>query len=817
MKIHKKYINMTTDLNEHTPMMKQYFEIKSRYPDCLVFYRLGDFYELFFDDAIIASRDLDIALTKRGKTQGQDIPMCGVPSHAYEVYLSKLIQKGHKVAICEQMEAPTKDQKGPVRRDVVRVVTPGTLVEEGLLSAKTHHFLVVITPIQKTIMGVGVFDLSTGTFWIEETNDLFETLTRIEPSELIVPDTFLSDDSIKRIIKSYYGCLTPLPLLRFNLANAQKRLLDYYKIKSMESFGDFKDHHIMAAGVIVDYVQTCQKELLGKLVYPTLRIQSNYLMIDGSSRESLDLNRRYDNRANLLDLMDETMTSMGGRLLGVWLTHPLSNAIAINKRLNRVSQFMDNEYMLNQTRAILNNVPDFERAMNRLHLLKPRDMGMIQTALNQCVQLIPLISKLNELIPHELLAQLNTHLEDEIPIILRDGHVIKSGVHDELDQFRNVKNHSRELLMQMQNRYANETNISNLKIRHNNVIGFHIDITPSHASKIPPHFIHRQTLTTSLRYSTPELNELALKITSAESSMIDIECRIYGELCDMIQNHSEILIQLINYISKIDVFSTFAFIAKKYNYIRPTVDDSLTCEIDDGRHPIVEKALLDQNESFISNSINLNQSKRMYLITGPNMAGKSTYLRQNALIIIMAHMGSFVPASSAHIGIVDRLFSRVGADDHLAAGRSTFMVEMIEAAAILNQSTSKSFVIVDEIGRGTSTYDGFAIACSVLEHLCLQNQCRGLFATHYHELVKMATTLPMLTNMSLSIKEWDGKIIFLFKVIEGSAERSYGIHVAELAGLPKNVISRAKDILKGIEKSQKGQKELFAVPSLFQD
>lgn len=808
-----------------TPVMAQYWQLKEEYSDSLLFFRLGDFYELFFDDAVIAARDMDIILTKRGKNEGDDIPMCGVPAHAYETYLARLIQKGHKVAICEQVEDPEsakkRGSKGPLKREVVRVVTPGTLVEENLLSSKQNNFLAAISPVTKSDIGVAVIDLSTGTFFIESTDlkHLPSVLSRLNPVEIVLPDKLLQEPALFEHLNQWKKKLSPLPLARFDRENCRKRLEEVYVVKTLDAFGYFSEAEIRAAGALIDYIQITQKSAL-KLIDRPRQLKNNQLMIiDPATRKSLELHTTQSGQkaGSLLETIDYTLTAAGSRTLSFYLSAPLTNAEQINHRLDAVEFLIQHTNVHNYLREVLKLCPDMERALSRLNLGRgnPRDLGAVRDGLAQAQQLKQSLSqlKLPMLLQKTLeklgefggiIDKLNRALSDCLPFHTRDGGFIAPDYNSELDSFRYFRDHSKEHLAKLQEDYITRTGVSTLKIKHNNIIGYHIDVGVSHAQKIPDDFIHRQTMASSLRYTTPELSEVEKKIVSAAQQILQLETKIFEDLVQDIKLQVSDILGCCRALAVIDVLSALASLAIDQNYSRPVVDESLAFDIQQGFHPVVAAVLKKESQaSFVRNDCRFLDEKKIFLITGPNMAGKSTYLRQNALITILAQMGSFVPAAATHIGVVDRIFSRVGAADDLAAGRSTFMVEMVETATIMHQSTNRSFVILDEIGRGTATYDGLSIAWAVIEVLAQQNGCRTLFATHYHELTQLEATLPSLTCKTMRIQEWNGKVIFLHEVIPGAADRSYGIHVAALAGLPQPVIDRATQILNTLETEKK--------------
>lgn len=806
-----------------TPMMAQYLAIKEQHQEALLFYRLGDFYELFYEDAIIASKALDITLTRRGQNQGEDIPMCGVPFHAYENYLSRLIRQGYSVAICEQSETPEAAKKRGakiVQREVVRIVTPGTVTEDTLLNAGQPNYLcaVYFNPKVSENLACGFVDISTGAFYLEVTDvrNLENTISKYMPSEILMSENLQSKNELAGFISSFRRKITWQPVSRFDSYSGHKRLCQVYKVDTLESFGQFSEHEVSVAGALVDYVALTQKEQLPRLSIPKKISAGGELFIDAQTRRSLELTATLTGefKGSVLSLLDKTMTSLGKRMLFEHLSHPLADVSKINARLESVDFYVRCSDLRQDLRELLRHVPDIERCLSRLSVGRgsPRDLDAVRRVLN----LIPAFKAAHENhsdVPDLLVRSLNvlkdlTALketlknsvkEDGLPVLTRDGGFVKYGYCAQLDEYMQLRDHGKELLEQLQNRYILETGISVLKIKYNQVIGYYIDITATHKDKVPDHFILRQTLVNGQRYVTHELVELQEKIMSASAKALEREQEIFVELVQAVLEEADTLSLMAKAIAWLDVAISHAELAEQLKLTRPVVDDSKKFEIEEGRHPIVEQALMFEHQAFVPNNCNLDFGQSIWLMTGPNMAGKSTFLRQNALMIVLSHIGCFVPAKKAHIGVVDSLFSRIGASDDLASGKSTFMVEMIETAAILNQSTDRSFVILDEIGRGTSTYDGMAIAHATLEHLHNVNQCRTLFATHYHELTTLEDELKNVACYTMAIHEWNNTIVFKHSVIKGAADRSYGIHVAGLAGFPKRALQRAQDFLDQME------------------
>lgn len=807
-----------------TPMLQQYFDIKQHYPDCLLFYRLGDFYELFFEDAVKAAKILEITLTKRGKKEGDDIPMCGVPFHSSDSYISKLIREGFKVAVCEQVEDPAEAKKrgakSVVKRDVVRVITPGTLTEDTLLEASQNNFLSAVVE-NKGTYGIASIDISTGVFLIENCPllQLEGALAKLDPKEILIPQRLTEVPETYDCLKEWKNKLTIQPDSRFNLKNSEKRLLEAFNVSTLEGFGNFGASEISAAGALSEYIFLTQKGKYPNLHPPKRQTENNYLQIDASTRRNLEISWTLSGqrKGSLLNTIDYTKTAAGGRLLAYRLAMPITNIQIIDQRLDAIEWAMDSN-LSDSVCNELKNLPDIERVLSRLSLGRagPRDLASIRDGLQISSDMHHLLKdkKLPSIFAkdasvldkYEIFAKrLETMLSQDMPFLARDGGFIATGYLPELDELRHLKNEGKKTIAAMQMAMARETGIPSLKIKHNNVLGYYIEITNTHKNKVPEHFIHRQTLASNLRFTTVELSELEQKIATAGDKAVSIEIKLFEDIVQEILQYQKDFSRIANVLAEIDLTFALAHLAKTQNFSRPKIDASLKMDIIEGRHPVVEKTLKEESsQNFTPNNCQLDENNRIWLLTGPNMAGKSTFLRQNALIVIMAQMGSFVPAKKVHIGIVDRIFSRVGASDDLARGRSTFMVEMVETSAILNQATQRSFVILDEIGRGTSTYDGVSLAWATVEHLHNLSRCRTLFATHYHELSSLEKTLPATQCYSMRIKEWENKIIFLHKIIKGAADRSYGIHVAELAGIPGSVIDRARHILEKLEKS--GQK-----------
>ncbi len=805
-------------------MMAQYLAIKRDHPDSLLFYRMGDFYELFFDDARLAARALDITLTKRGRHLGDDIPMCGVPVHSHEAYLARLIRQGFKVAVCEQTEDPAEARKrgakSLVERRVVRTITSGTLTEDSLLDARRNNFIAALAEAQGGF-GLVWLDISTGDFFFQAVaqGNLAAALARIDPGEIVISEKLIQRDDLADAFQPWTACLTPQPGSRFDSANGARRLGALYGVQTLDAFGGFSRAELSAGGALVDYLELTQKGNLPRLNRPR-RLSEGWVMeIDAATRRNLELTATLagERQGSLLSVIDHTQTGAGARLLSAHLAAPLTDVVEIEQRLDLVQFFFDNQAARAECREFLAACPDMERALSRLQLARggPRDLAAIQGGLDLSAKLrerlinealpAPLALCLEDLGFHaELVDHLNTALFAELPAQARDGGFIAPGFDLRLDELKTLRDESRRLVAAMQQRHAQATGIANLKIKHNNVLGYFIEVSAKAADSMPSgpdaEFIHRQTMANAVRYTTVELGELEGRIASAADKTLALELSLFEDLSARVGAQGEAIALCAFALARLDVGAGLAELAQARRYCRPCLDGSHDFSITDGRHPVVEQGPAGgAEEDFVANDCDLGEASRLWLLTGPNMAGKSTFLRQNALIAILAQMGSFVPATAARLGIIDRLFSRVGAADDLARGRSTFMVEMVETAAILAQASPRSFVILDEIGRGTATFDGLSIAWAVVEHLNGANLCRALFATHYHELTALSARLPALSCHTMRVKEWKGDVVFLHEVAPGSADRSYGIHVGRLAGLPEAVILRAEEVLAALE------------------
>ena len=827
---------MTTAKSAVTPMMAQYLEIKSGYPDALLFYRMGDFYEMFFDDAVAAAEALDIALTKRGKHLGEDIPMCGVPVHAAEGYFLTLIRKGFRVAVCEQMESPAeakkRGSKSVVKRDVVRLVTPGTLTEDSLLEARRHNFLAAYHEVRDDAALAWV-DISTGAFRVMPCPPvrLAPELARLAPRELITSEA--KEAELAGTVSELGASLTPLGRAAFDSSGAEKRLKELYSVGDLEAFGQFSRAELGAMGAIVEYLDITQKGKLPLLRAPVKEMAHGTMQIDAATRRNLELTHSMSGgrEGSLLSAIDRTVTAGGGRLLERRISSPSRDLAEIHARLDSVRFLLEQGRLTADLRDALRKAPDMDRALSRLGLERggPRDLAAIRNGLAAALEVAEMLpgdapTKIAQagtaLTGHdELLDLLEQSLIAEPPLLARDGGFIAPGYDAELDEARQLRDEGRGVIAGMQAEYAQQTGISSLKVKHNNVLGYFIETTATHADKMlnPPlseHFIHRQTTANAVRFTTVALSEMETKILNAGARALEIEKRLYSALTGAILARNSEIAEAARALAEIDLATSFADLARAEDWCAPVVDDSRTFQINGGRHPVVERALKRDGEPFIANDCTLadgSDGADIWLLTGPNMAGKSTFLRQNALIALLAQTGSYAPARAAHIGLVSQLFSRVGASDDLARGRSTFMVEMVETAAILNQADDRALVILDEIGRGTATYDGLSIAWATLEHLHETNLSRALFATHYHELTQLAGKLPGVDNATIAVKEWEGEVIFLHEVRKGAADRSYGVQVAKLAGLPASVVDRARVVLEALEKGEREGKQQKAI------
>ncbi|MGE0626691.1 MAG: DNA mismatch repair protein MutS [Hyphomicrobiaceae bacterium] len=842
--------------SDATPSMAQYLEIKAANPDSILWYRMGDFYELFFEDAVVASAALGIVLTKRGKHLGEDIPMCGVPVVRADEYLQRLIRQGYRVAVCEQLEDPAearkRGSKAVVRRDVVRLVTPGTLTEETLLDARQRNYLTALFLLPGRAankaggLALASLELSTGEceVGLVGRGDLGGELVRLSPSELIASPDTLAQPDVAGWLQTIGAAVTPVAAASFDSLSGERHLKSALGVADLQAFGAFTRGELAALGALLKYVELTQIGRRAMLRPPRRTGSGSVLVIDAASRASLEITRSSagDRQGSLLAALDRTVTGPGARELAARLTSPLTDPHAINARLDAVGFLLERERVREDLRKALRATPDVARAVSRLALQRgsPRDLAAVRDALSQAAscagllkgaaQSIGLPSELSDAVAcleapaNELARALSAALVDDPPLIRRDGGFVRPGYRSELDEARQLAEDSRKVMAALEARYVEETGVKTLKIRHNNLLGYFVEVSQANARPLqgPPHsdtFRHRQSMANAIRFTTAELAETEGRIATAGERALGIEQEVFTELANLIAAQEQVLGALADALAVIDLTAALAELAFEQNYVRPEVDASTVLQISGGRHPVVEQALaMARSGPFIDNDCVLGEPSdeaadrpqpgfdetppgRVWLVTGPNMAGKSTFLRQNALIVLVAQMGSYVPAKAARIGIVDRLFSRVGASDDLARGRSTFMVEMVETAAILNQAGERSLVILDEIGRGTATFDGLSIAWATLEYLHDVCGSRALFATHYHELTQLSGRLSGLACVTMDVKEWHDEIVFLHRVRPGAADRSYGIQVARLAGLPPKVVARAGEVLKRLEKN----------------
>ena len=818
-----------------TPMMAQFLAIKEGVgPEAVLFYRMGDFYELFFDDAVRAAAALDIALTKRGKHLGEPIPMCGVPVHSSEVYLQRLIKKGFRVAVCEQTEDPAeakkRGSKSVVRREVVRLVTPGTLTEDSLLDARGASLILAAARTPAGDYGLAWADVSDGTFKTSASSAkaLPAQLAALSPRELVLPEGLYHDTEAMAALPLGGIALTPQPETKFDIRAGQRRITERFKVGDLEGLGDFSNAEIAAAGALLDYLTLTQAGAPVQLSAPKASKTSGFLAIDPATRTSLEIDRTQKGAraGSLLAVIDRTVTGPGARELSARLNRPLLDVIEINARLDAVTFFNAEEGLRQALRGHLRGAGDMARAASRLVLGRggPRDLQALANTLKLCETIVAEfaakpnvsppaavesalrgISLSNKTEMAALVRDLSKALQSDVPMLARDGGFIALGWSPEIDMLKTLRDDSRRLIAGLQSNYAKLADVPTLKIKHNNVLGYFVEVTPKHAdavlSKGPESpFIHKQTLVSGVRFTTVELAELDNKIASAAERVTALEIDVFNGFVGRVTTHVDLIRDMAAALARLDVQAGWAVWASENKAVRPVISDGPIFKIKGGRHPVVEDALRKSGApAFTSNDCALSSdaktAPRLTLITGPNMAGKSTYLRQNALMFILAQSGGYVPADSAEIGAADQLFSRVGASDDLSKGRSTFMTEMIETAAILNQATDRSFVILDEIGRGTSTFDGLSIAWASVEHLLEVNKSRALFATHYHELTELIDGLEGAENASLRAKEWDGDLVFLHDVKPGAADRSYGVQVAKLAGLPLAAVERARACL----------------------
>lgn len=812
-------------MNQITPMMRQYLQIKEKMKDTILFFRLGDFYEMFFDDAKIASKILGITLTSRESGKGNKVPLAGIPYHAADGYISRLIKAGKKVAICEQMEDP-KLAKGIVKREIIRTITPGTILNPSLLEDKVHNYLCAINKNNNKI-GFSFIDPSTGEFKVTELSNpaaLFIELTRITPQECLVPNSYQEDEFITKL--GHETTITFQDDWLFNHSSATNLLCELFGTSSLDGFGcENLVLGIGAAGAIVHYLKETQRSALTYVNKIIPYTTADFMILDAATLKNLELtktSRSGEKTGSLIWVLDKTCTAMGGRLLRTWIQQPLINVEKIVYRQQGVVELVENTKLRNELSSFLKNIHDIERLISRLDtgLANARDL----IALKESLKIIPSIkgklNSQNSKIIKDIVADLEDLSDvseliekvivDAPPLSLRDGGLIKTGYFQELDDLRRISKDAKNWFVKFQQDEIKRTKINSLKVGYNKVFGYFIEVTNPNLALVPPDYIRKQTLTNAERFITPQLKEFETKILTAQDKIVELEYEIFLKVRQQVIAEVKRIQKVANAIALLDVLLSLAQVAVENDYVLPEINNEKSISIKDGRHPVVEKVLV--GERFVANDTFIDaESEQILIITGPNMAGKSTYIRQVALIVLMAQIGSFIPASKANIGIVDRIFTRIGASDELAKGQSTFMIEMIETANILNNSTPKSLLILDEVGRGTSTFDGVSIAWAVAEyiHNNKQVQARTLFATHYHELTQLEFALERVKNYNIAVKEWNDKIIFLRKIVKGGTDRSYGIQVAQLAGLPTEVIKRATEILSSLEMSSIAENSPF--------
>ncbi len=797
-----------------TPMMQKYLETKEQYKDCILFYRLGDFYEMFFDDALTASKVLEITLTGKDCGLEERAPMCGIPYHAVDSYLNKLISKGYKVAICEQVEDP-KLAKGLVKREVIRIVTPGTNLNTQAMDATKHNYLMAIVCMADRF-GVSIADITTGDYLVTEVDGcrrLMDEITKFAPSEIICNDSlFVSGLDVNDLKERLGIAVNALDNWYFGDERCKKTLMEHFHVTSLSGLG-LGDYNcgMIAAGVLLQYLLETQKTAIANLTALTTYSAGKYMVIDSSTRRNLELCetlREKQKRGSLLWVLDKTKTAMGARLLRSFIEQPLIEKEEINKRLQAVQELKDNAICREELREYLSPVYDLERLISKISYktANPRDLIAFQTSLS----MLPHIKYILSTLKSPLLAEVNEDLDtledvcgliekaimEDPPIQIKDGGIIREGYNEEIDRLRNAKTEGKTWLADLEAKEREKTGIKNLKIKYNKVFGYYLEVTNSFKDMVPDYYMRKQTLTNAERYITPELKELEDIILGAEDKLFSLEYNLFADVRDQIADKVQRIQKTAKAVAAVDVFASLALVAERNNYVCPKINEKGVIDIKNGRHPVVEQMI--ENDMFIANDTYLDNGKnRISIITGPNMAGKSTYMRQTALIVLMAQIGSFVPATSAKIGIVDRIFTRVGASDDLASGQSTFMVEMTEVANILRNATANSLLILDEIGRGTSTFDGLSIAWAVVEYIANPRVlgAKTLFATHYHELTELEGKLSGVNNYCIAVKERGDDIVFLRKIVKGGADKSYGIQVAKLAGIPESVIERAKELV----------------------
>lgn len=818
-----------------TPVRQQYLDIKSQYPDCILLFRLGDFYEMFDEDAEIAARELDLTLTQRAfSKKGAKSPMAGVPYHAVENYIARLVEKGYHVAICDQMSEP--NGRGPVDREVTRVITPGTITEIEMLAEDKPNYLLAILPVGNPAdkswsqAGIAYADISTGEFaatQLEGENAgllVFEELARLKPREVIMPESWVQSG----VTMPEGSHLTAVPDWRFEFDTANETLLGHFQVRTLDGYGlKGMGNAISAAGATLAYLRDTQKTQLSQLMSIRAYSTSSFMVLDQFTRRNLELTetiRERKSRGSLIGVLDRTVTPMGARLLHTWINQPLLDLKRLNARLDAVQALTQDETLRMTIIEALKQVSDIERLTNRLLIGRagPRDLIGLRTSLatipsiRDVVERLPALSAISERLDdcEDVCTLITTALVDEPPATLNNMGIIREGYSEELDAILNSSRHAREWIANLEAHERRRTKIPSIKVGFNKVFGYYIEVTHAHVNKIPDDYVRKQTLVNAERYITPELKEYEALVLNAEEEILAVERRIFEQLCQQLAQEASRLLQTARAIAHLDVFLSLAEVAIREGYSRPVLTEDDTLIIRDGRHPVVEK-LLDGGIRYVPNDTHFDSMSRVHIITGPNMSGKSTYIRQAAIITLMAQIGSFVPADEAAIGLVDRIFARIGAQDEIHAGQSTFMVEMVETARLLSGSTRRSLLILDEVGRGTSTYDGLAIARAVIEYIHNNPRldCRTLFATHYHELTELANILPRTRNYNVGVTERGDEVVFLHKVLPGGADRSYGVHVAQLAGMPRPVVDRARELLQQLEESGSNFKLSMGAPT----
>lgn len=806
--------NTTIDIKKLSPMMAEYVKTKQQYKNCILFYRLGDFYEMFFEDALTVTKELEITLTGKDCGLEERAPMCGVPFHAAETYINRLIEKGYKVAICEQVEDPKK-AKGLVKREVIRVVTPGTTLDAASLDESKNNYLMSIVSMEDHF-GCAIADISTGDCFLTEVDKpqkLLDEINKFVPAEIICNDAFFMSGVDTEDLKNRLGiCVFPLDAWYFDDSLCKRTLKEHFHVNTLEGLGiqDY-DSGVIASGALFLYLQETQKSALSHMAGIRPYTAEKYMLIDSSSRRNLELVetlREKNKRGSLLWVLDKTKTAMGARTLRSYVEFPLIDAQEINRRLEALEELNKSPMLRDEIREYLNPIYDLERLISRISYqsANPRDLVAFASSLEMLPHIrqilkdfkTPLLTELYEDMDplEDIAALIKSAIVDEPPLAQKDGGIIREGYHEDVDKFRRSRTDGKKWLTELETREKERTGIKSLKIKYNRVFGYSLEVTNSFRELVPENYIRKQTLTNAERYITQELKELEDLILGAEDKLYALEYELFCEVRDKVGAEVVRIQKTAKAVAALDVFASLALVAQRNNYVRPKINESGVLDIKNGRHPVVEQMI--EHDMFIANDTYLdNQKKRVSIITGPNMAGKSTYMRQTALIVLMAQIGSFVPADKANIGIVDRIFTRVGASDDLASGQSTFMVEMTEVANILRNATAKSLLILDEIGRGTSTFDGLAIAWAVIEHISDTKLCgaKTLFATHYHELTELEGKISGVNNYCIAVKEKGDDIVFLRKIVKGGADKSYGIQVAKLAGVPDSVIRRAKELV----------------------